>query len=327
MSSTIAPLSGWMLKTIVELDQYRPGFAGAYLRSSNERRQVIAAACAVQRDQEVLREDADFLLNARHHILAKAYRRVPTGLRGALARAGAQPHDKRFYSILARTLNSPSHARIVQAINQLPSIDLTRLCVLRMLPPEVCTPGVVEAVDDVRTTKDAVALIELLVISGVDRHALATAITAVSDKRQLGRLWDRWAARCVFPAQPVQSSAGYHSISNGVDLREMVRRYRNCSMRYLVDVLNGFSAFGEFSGETDNGGMVVHLRFRADQWEIEDFYGKFNSRPGRAERERATQFLVSAGIVERPVVKNPSGPWDALRRINARWMYEVDDDG
>ncbi|MEG8052556.1 hypothetical protein QP185_03510 [Sphingomonas aerolata] len=214
-----------MLKTIVELDQYRPGFAGAYLRSSNERRQVIAAACAVQRDQEVLREDADFLLNARHHtILAKAYRRVPTGLRGALARAGAQPHDKRFYSILARTLNSPSHARIVQAINQLPSIDLTRLCVLRMLPPEVCTPGVVEAVDDVRTTKDAVALIELLVISGVDRHALATAITAVSDKRQLGRLWDRWAARCVFlhsrcsPARGItRSRMGLTSVRWSVD--------------------------------------------------------------------------------------------------------------
>jgi hypothetical protein len=97
-------------------------------------------------------------------------------------------------------------------------------------------------------------------------------------------------------------------------------------MRYLVEALNGFSAFGEFPSETGYAGMVVHLRFRAGYWEIEGFYGKFNSRPDRAEREHAIQFLVSAGIVERTVVKNPSGPWDALRRLNARWMYQVDED-
>ena len=281
----------------------------------------------MQKDQEVLREDAEFLLRARHQtVLAKAYRRVPTGLRGALARAGAQPHDKRFYSVLARTLASPPHGRIVQAVNQLPFIDLTRLRVLRMLPPEVCTPSAVEALNDVRTTKDAVALIELIVSSGVDRQALATAITAVSNKAQLGRLWDRWAARCHFPKQPVQSSAGYHSIADGVELREMVRRYQNCSMRYLVEALNGFSAFGEFPSETGNAGMVVHLRFRAGHWEIEGFYGKHNSRPDRADRERATRFLISVGIAERAAVKNPSGPWDALRRLNARWMYDVEEE-
>jgi len=327
MSSTVASLNGWMLETIVEIDQHRPGFAGTYLRSSNERRQVIAAFCAVQKDQEALRKDADFLLAARHQtVLAKAFRRVPTGLRGALARAGAQPHDKRFYSVLARTLTSPPHARVVQAINQLSSIDLTRLRILRMLPPEVCAPAVVEALDDVRTTKDAVALVELIVSSGVDRQALATAITAVSNKAQLGRLWDRWAARCHFPAPPVHSGVGYHAISNGVELREMVRRYQNCSMRYLVEVLNGFSAFGVFPSESGEAGMVVHLRLRAGRWEIEGFYGKHNSRPDRADRERATRFLISAGVAERTTVKNPSGPWDALRRLNARWMYEVDED-
>jgi hypothetical protein len=190
MLNTITPLSGWMLDLGVELDAHYPGFVGAYFRASNERRQVIAAFCASAKHSITSpSEVAAFLARSSHRtILKEAFGEVPHGMRGALARAGGQPHDGRFYSTLHRLLTEPRHARVVSAISQMPLLDFPRLRILNMLPEEVCTPGVVAALQDVETAKDAVKLIELLVANGVDRGALGQAISAVVDRQQLMRV-------------------------------------------------------------------------------------------------------------------------------------------
>lgn len=45
--ANIAPLSGWMLDRVIEIDATHPGFAGYVFRASAERRQVTAAFLAV----------------------------------------------------------------------------------------------------------------------------------------------------------------------------------------------------------------------------------------------------------------------------------------
>lgn len=102
MINTIAPLTGWALDSVAELDRHAPGFAGAYLRSSDERRQVIAAYLAVAPipfdDGHRARLSADFLGGADHRAILRAgFGSVPVGLRGALARSGPQPFDRRYY--------------------------------------------------------------------------------------------------------------------------------------------------------------------------------------------------------------------------------------
>lgn len=102
----ITSIDGWVLDTITAYDSVYPGFAGGYLRASNERRQVIAAFLAVtQVDLEEQCEAAVFLATADHQtILALAFgRRVP-GLRRALAKSGAKPHEAEYYRALADAL-------------------------------------------------------------------------------------------------------------------------------------------------------------------------------------------------------------------------------
>lgn len=327
MLCTIATLSGWMLDLVVELDMHHPGFAGAYLRSSHERRQVIADYCSSSTFEPAERANvAVFLMRSGHKaILREAHSAVPTGLRGALARSGGQPHDRRFYSTLHRLLSAPRHGRVVTAISQMPLIDFPRLRILNLLPEEACTPGVVEALGDVKTAKDAVKVIELLVANGVDRHALGKAITSVSDRQQLTKLWDRWAARCRLPASPVKAAPGYRPIETADGLRRLARRFRNCAARYVPEALDGFSAFGEFLPNNGSPGMIVHLRLRGGGWEIDGLFTKHNGRPAPEERQRARDFLHAAGVRLREHVKQPEGPWRSLHRLTSRMVWDLDD--
>lgn len=328
MFNAITPLSGWMLDLTVELDAHHPGFAGAYLRSSPERRQVIAAYCSSSTFASIERADvAAFLLRSGHKaILREAYSMVPTGLRGALARSGGQPHDRRFYSTLHRLLSAPRHGRMVKTISQMPMIDFARLRILNLLSEMACTPSVIEALGDVNTAKDAVKVIELLVANGVDRHALGKAITSVSDRQQLTKLWDRWAARCRLPAPPVKAADGYRPVQTADDLRRLARRFRNCAARYLAEALDGFSAFGEFLPSEGSPAMVVHLRLRPDGWEIDGLFTKHNGRPAPEDRQRARDFLHAAGVRRAEQVKKPEGPWRSLHRLTSRMVWDLDDD-
>lgn len=327
MITTIAPLSGWMLDCVVELDAYHLGFAASYLRSSNERRQVTAAYLSQKPMPEAGRPElAEFLLKAGHGaILRSAYGVVPQGLRGALARAGGQPHDHKFYTVLHRLLMSPRHNRVTPTISQMAVIDLPRVRIVNLLPPEACAPQVVEALGDVETAKDAARVIELLAQNGVDRAALGRAITSVSDRQQLSRLWERWAGRCRLPASPIQATQEYRPVETADDLRRLARRYRNCAARYVPDALDHQSSFGEFLFD-GRPVVVVHLRRRPDGWEIDGLFLRDNARPSPEQRERVRDFLHGAGVIRREPTKQPSGPWSSLRRLTSRMVWDLDDD-
>ena len=328
MLTTVSPLRGWMLDLSVALDAHQPGFAGSYLRASNERRQVIAAYCAQQvHEGTPLREVGEFLSGARHKtILQRAFGDVPPGLRGSLAKAGAQPHDRRFYWSLYRFLSAPRHPRLATTVRQMPLLDFPRLRILNILPEEVCAPNVVEAIGEVSTAKDVARLIDLLIENGVDRRALNKAITSVSDAKQLTKLWDRWAGRCRLPESPVKPSAGYRPVETADDLRRLARRYRNCAARYLPEALEGSSAFGEILPGAGQPGMVVHLRNRPQGWEIDGLFLKHNGRPNSVQREHAEDFLHAAGVKRREKVGGPEGEWSSLRRLTSTPFWGFDED-
>lgn len=328
MLSSVSPLNGWMLDTAVELDTHHLGFAGSYLRASTERRQVIAAFCASPswKESRANAEVAEFLLRAGHKmILREGYGSVPNGFRGALARASSQPHAARFYMQLHALLAGANNGKAVSTISQLPKFDLNILDIISILPPAVCSPPVVRAMCDVSYTEQALKLIDLLVTHGVDRGALHTAIAKVETRAQLMSLWKRWALRCAFPAQPVAASSGYQPIATADELRSMARRYRNCSMRYLTEVLNGFGAFGEFLPSKGRRGMIVHMQLRSEGWQIKDFFLRDNMSPSAARRQGASEFLVAAGVKPRRVREKQTGEWDSLERLTSFAMFDLDE--
>jgi len=330
MINTIAPLNGWALDSIAELDRHAPGFAGSYLRASDERRQVIATYMAVAPipfdDSYRSRLSADFLAGADHRaILHAAFGSVPAGLRGALARSGPQPLNRRYYERLFKILAHPPHREIVQTINQLPMLDHDRLRIAQRLPAQVCCANVVSVVTSIREARDVAVLIDLLITNGAHAEALFVAIRGVESARALAGVWHRWSRRMMFGIHPVPASANYHPVTGANDLRRLGLRFQNCAERYVVGCLDGLDTFAEF---TANGkALVVHLRRKQDQWLIEGMFGKHNACPHPALRAEAVEYLGQHGVREKPPRVSNSGPWEVLNRLAhpLRFELELDD--
>lgn len=327
MLKKVEPFTGWMLNLAVALDEHLPGFAAHYLRASNEKRQVIAAFCAKRElSRPNIADAADFLMRGRHRtILHAGFGDVPVGFRGALARAGAQPHDPRFYRTLHRLLAKPPHSRIVSTITGIQRLDFQRIRILAILPEDLCSPEIVRAIHDIETAKSAIKVTGLLVEHGVDRSELTRAVRSAKDGEHLARLWKRWAVRCRLPDQPVAATQSYRPIQTAAELHRMARRYRNCSMRYLIEALDGFSAFGEFHPSDDGPGMVAHLRRRNERWEIEGLFLKSNARPNLDRRMEAYEFFAGAGITKRELDRVPEGAWSSLIRLTSPLHWDFED--
>ncbi len=330
MINTIAPLTGWALDSVAELDRHAPGFAGAYLRASDERRQVIAAYLAVAPipfdDGHRARLAADFLGGANHRAILRAgFGSVPVGLRGALARSGPQPLDRRYYERLFKLLSRPPHREIVRTINQLPLLDHDRLRIAQRLPAQVCFANVVAVITSVREARDVATLIDLLITNRADAEGLFAAIRSVESARALAGVWQRWSRRTTFGHHPVPASPAYMPIVGANDLRRLGLRFQNCAERYIVGCLDGLDAFAEF--KADGKALVVHLRRKQDQWMVEGMFGKHNACPPPALRAEAIAYLAQHGVGEKPPREAASGEWEVLNRLAhpLRFELEMDD--
>lgn len=327
MLNTIAPLNGWALDNIAELDRHAPGFAGAYLRASDERRQVIAAYLAVAPipfdDGHRARLSADFLGGANHRaILNAGFGSVPTRLRGALARSGSQPLDRRYYERLFKLLMRPPHREIVRTINQLPMLDHDRLRIAQRLPAQVCCANVISVIKSIREARDVAALIDLLITNGADADALCAAIRSVESARALAGVWQRWSRRMTFGAHPVPASATYLPIIGANDLRRIGLRFNNCAERYIVGCLDGLDAFAEF--KAGGKSLIVHLRRKQGEWMIEGMFGKHNACPPSALRAEAVEYLGQHGVGEKPPRETASGAWEVLNRLAHPLRFDLE---
>ncbi|CAM3365268.1 hypothetical protein [Sphingomonas zeae] len=327
MINTIAPLTGWALDSVAELDRHAPGFAGSYLRASDERRQVIAAYLAVAPipfdDGHRARLSADFLGGADHRAILRAgFGSVPVGLRGALARSGPQPLDRRYYERLFRLLMRPPHREIVRTINQLPQLDHQRLRIAQRLPAQVCCANVVSVITSIKEAHDVAALIGLLIANGADADGLFAAIRKVETARALAGVWQRWSRQMTFGVHPVPASETYLPIVGANDLRRLGLRFNNCAERYIVGCLNGFDAFAEF--KANNKALVVHLRRKREHWMIEGMFGKHNACPPPALRAEAIKYLAQHGVGEKPPRESPSGEWEVLNRLAHPFRFELE---
>lgn len=318
--------TNWALTRVVELDEVRPGLAGHFLRTSDERRQVIAAYLSVPKADPMLPQiEAELLATGSHgDILLAAFGSVPQGFRSALSRAGRQAHPRRFYRYL-HALMASRHARDVIAIlAQQPTLDLMRLRVMRILPGEIRTPRIVAIHRDIDHARQTVSLFRLFTENGVDADCLAQAIRASETPGALGRCWRRAMEMLNFSAHPVPESAMYRPVRNGGELKATALGFRNCMRRYLTDALEGLHAFAVFS--TPEQEVVIQLRRRDDVWYFEDCHGRANRPVVPAAEAAAADFLRNHGIVSYRRETKASGKWEPLRELIVRWDFTHDED-
>ena len=322
----IAPVGGWALDLVVALDAYSAGFAGSYLRSSDERRHVIAAMLSARplfRDAHEARELAKFITAANHDdLLAAVYDPVPVGLRRVLSKCGSQPYPRQFYRELHRLFSSPENRRIVDVIGQLATIDHRQIAIIKALPEDLLSANLVKIIESVTVAADVTAMVNLLTGRGADREGLSRAIRAVSSAEQFAKFWERWAFKATFPEHPITASPCYLPVRDGNELRKISVRYRNCAKRYLIHALEGSSAFAEF---TDAGsGVVVHLERHEGTWFVEGIFARDNGPVRPLLRQIAINYLASEGVRERAQYRETCGEWDVLRRLTRSRILDMD---
>lgn len=307
--------NAWILRHAIELDRHA-SFCGEFFRASSERQHVIAAYLSAKSQSECHNgEVAVFLLQAGHDdILAAAYESVPSGLRRALRRAGAIVHAERFYGLLVELL-SCGESHITRCIAQVPRVDLDTLLAIKALPPEACSPKLVQAVTGSTDAEDVRTAFEVLVERGVDAEWFAGCLREVKTQRALSSVFQKAARRAKAPPHPVPSSDFYHPIETGEELFSVAREFRNCLRNYTTSFLdeaqgNAFAVVSRAEHRT-----VVHLLRGPAGWKLEGLFKRRNRRPSRQTREWIEAYLEGHGvIVERRQPRTPSR-WDSLHNL------------
>lgn len=309
---SIEPITGWMLDRVVALDAVWPGFAGAILRASPERRHVVAAFFAATGPVEDTGEEVVHILMMGRHdeVLHRAYGHVPVGLRSALSRCGAQAHERAFYPRLWEHLNSgPKH--IVIAIQRAPELDPDRLSIITSLPVDLCDSRINTKINDKAQAADIVLAIDLLQRRGLDR---AEIIEALRRSTKLCDTIKRWSLRMPFPAGPIRACDGYRPITNGLDLAATAKRYRNCSRRYFTSLLSAEHAFGEF--RHDEQEVLISYDRSQGYWLVEGVYGYRNENLPAGVSHAAYAFAARNGVMTRRITDRSDNAMQALRRLS-----------
>lgn len=316
----------WVIDLVLDIDAASSSFCGNFLRTSDEKRQVISAYLAHRAPSgEHYSDVANFLLRSSHGaILADAFGEAPKGLRGALRRSGPVVHDKRFYGVLYRLLAKPRHTEIVRCISRLNELTLFKLRVVNILPPELCRPNVVEAVETIESATDLVASVDLIAAAGGDREKLCSAIQKVRSELTLARVVGRALLDCQGVAHPVPPTDGYRPIETARDLHKIAAKFRNCARSYTIDLLDHDAghAFAEVRKGVHTG--VAHLRQRDGKWSLEGLYGPRNIRPASALRQHTIEHLQAHGVHQRERSSTSNSKWNHVRRMTTMPMMEFE---
>ena len=321
-----ATYSPWVLSLAFEIDQHCPGFCGEFFRASVERRQVFTAYLSAKPPSPPeMAEVGQFLLSADHQsILSRAYPEVPSGLRGALRRAGRAAHERRFYSLLYELLSTPPHSESSRCISRLGSLDFSKLLIIRILPATICRANVVESINRPSAAKDIVTGYRLLTSRGVDGASLTAAIQQVRSERELSKVWNTWLLKAQAPPHPVPKNDCYLPVASTAGLNSLARRYQNCARRFLTDLLDDEAGQAFAEARHGNEGVVVHLEKESGKWRMAGLFGPRNARPSPAMREHVAEYLRNHGVKVGDRARPERSEWDALRRLASAPLFDFE---
>lgn len=316
--------SSWVLNYIIDIDRLCVGFCGEFFRMSDERRQVIAAYLSAKPPSaEHMADVGRFLLGADHRaILAAGYGEVQQGHRRALRRAGSEVQDRRFYSLLHQLLANPPHDQIAHCVAHLPSLDLTKLLVLHLLPPSICRANVVSVIRGTQEANDVEIAFRLLISRGVDADALTHSIRQVQDFKALAKVFENAMLRAKAPAHPVPASSNYQPILTGEELHALARQFQNCARSYSTRLLDENEGHAFALVQHGKAKAVAHLIRDGSVWELDGLFGYRNSRPTRDLRDWVYEYLAGHGVKVEKRNQRKSSDWESLRRLTSDHLLD-----
>lgn len=321
-------LLGWSTDMLVRLDDECPGVLGRVLTASVGRRQAIFAALAVQSDMSAVYPASDDLFPTalgeviRHgrvrDILRHAFKAVPEGLPGLLARVGERPLPRPQDYLSLHRLAAGASIRSLDALRG-DRISGRKLDVLAALDARWHHANTLARLDTPAEAMRFNAAVEFVqsVCSRADDEVVAAAIAAMVPSSTLPRVLDRFVRRADrLPAHPIRVADNeLRPLTTMKDYLEAARRYRNCLSSKLDHVAAGRLAVAEFRGEA----LLEFRPLTADAgWMLWQVHGHRNSPIAITVCEAAEQSCDLLGI---PRINDVAGGsrWRSFRSF-ARQM-------
>ena len=326
--TSINNLNAWLFARAMDLDSATPGLAGLLFRCSNERRHVIAAYLSMQRPHFSFVNDAAlgcFLMHAGHReILQATFNTVPEGLRGALRRAGARSHPRRFYPYVHALLSSESRTETKALIPLLKRVTPSSLATARALPDDLRSAALVRVLGSAENARDVAGLVALLSEADVDRVAMCRALAATESMQNVIEFAGKWSFRAKLPGHPVPRADFYIPVEHAGELKRLAIGYRNCLRNLLANALDGRAAFAVVKHNDEEA--IVHLIHHRGQWALHEVCGPDNRLPDSALYEVATRYLHAQGIQKRSRSRSADSKWMPLRRLAGREAHQIEID-
>lgn len=305
--------ASWALNIVCSLDAPAPGFAGAYLRASARRRQIVHAAFAAMLSPAASNDgsgsaSADEIVNTgtiwsllrkrERQVVEAAFGCCPSGFLGALGKLGSGAHSPEFYGDLFGVFNDPEHAASASALLHLDRIHAGRLGAVKLLPAKWRLPGVVAKVDTVPAARKFLRSIELIRqwCPSANEATLDAGINRLNSDGSIASFVACWVRKTVFPQGPIASTAEIGQIRNAGELDAAALRMRNCLRDQIADILGETSAFYVIAGLARP--VVAHLQ-REDlraPWGLEDVYIAGNREVPAELRREAEKVLKRNGF-------------------------------
>ena len=329
-----------LLSLLCEIDCHVSVLA-SYMRSSQARRQAIAAAFAptIVAPRELRREklqsfaglgayvnDADLLAatgepllrETARSLLVRAYGVCPNGLRGALARSKASP--PRYYIDLFLTFALPDRRAMAKALLHEPIIDYQMLRAIQKIPSWMLAPGIASklAQTDVDELLSAVQLLQECTDATPQDFARSLPL-----KSTLSRPFDHWIAKWLrkanLPAGPLGPDQFLQQIQTVRELHVVSKRMRSCLATKALEALSGEACYYLWTaGKQEH---VIELLMKG-HWVLGDIHAPRNASVDAEVRLEVSGLLASLGISARR--SPPSDKWAPLRRVVHRSTVYAD---
>ena len=309
------PVSGWVLRSLCDLDASSPHTLAHVLTASMVKRQAVFAAMAemgrdIQHVAAALAratgiECRDPLAQIARalkpqHVIEAVYGSVPDGLLGALRRIGSEPFSRPgLYADLFRLFAMPADQRRADLVRQTSGkVTEERLEIALALDAALLHRRVFEGLAelaDVERLNAAIALIRSTV-STATVGDLRRSLAELPKDADLESWAVSWLRKTDRPLAALPSLDDPDLIILGVaDLAAAARKFRNCLHRRVLHVASGRNCYVVATTEP---GAVAELRRTANGgWVIEDVFGPVNEAPDPHVAAEMRRKLESAGVV------------------------------
>ena len=301
----------WVFKRLAEMDLQLPGLVGHFIRSSDERKQVISCCLALGSHAKQDTGSMPDLIKMGHtEILRFAIECPPQGLRGALRRSSGQLHPRSFYLELLKALKclSDQQRRTFATFAEL-TPDVVHIW---NAAPSKLRDGRFLSIFSTRSEfDDVLTAVRRLEKAGLNGDFILERLSSARTRSHVGKSFRTLMDQIKFRGFPTGGNPLIAPIRTVSDLKAVALRLRNCSAGYLFDCLDVHSLF--YVIQPDNPIGMVHLEKSRGAWEISDIAGPSNRVLPRSVIDGVLQYFQRIGISS--ATTGPASDWDSLSRV------------